>query len=183
MNDFESIAHQAQSLSAQNTKTDFTAVALNIVALPLTMGCFFLSTDDSSKTKDVAMPDEWLASVAGLPSISRQGLELMADAMRTKGWVSVAEAVRFIEIERAAIQASTELDDSAEKVLRSSVGASLLLARAEKELPGTIQRFAEGAQSFVEAAGGALSFTAEKAIWVGKGLGTLAGFMRVLRKK
>ncbi len=182
MNDFESIAQQAKSLAAQNTTTDFAAVALNIVALPLTMGCFVIPTDDTSKTKEVAVPDEWLASVAGLPSISRKGLELLADAMKTKGWVSVSEAVRFIEIEQAALQSTAKQDQSATKATESAVGASLLLARAERDLPGTIRRFAEGAQSFVEAAGGVLSFTAEKAVWLGKGLGIVAGAMRNLRK-
>ena len=182
MNDFEAIAKQAKSLAAENTKTDFAAVALNIVALPLSMGCFLLPTDDTSKTKEVAVPDEWLASVAGLPSISRRGLELLADSMKDKGWVSVAEAVHFIELEQAAMLTERKTEENATKAAKASVGASLLLARAEREIPGTIKRFAEGAQSFAEAAGGVLSFTAEKAIWVGKGLGAVAGLMRDLRK-
>lgn len=182
MNDFKTIAQQAKSLAERNTKTDFAAVALNIVALPLSMGCFLFPTDDTSKTTEVAVPDEWLASVAGLPSISRKGLELLVDAMKAKGWVSVAEAVRFIEIEQAAMLAAQETDENATKAAEAPGGASLLLARAEKELPGTIKRFAEGAQTFAQAAGGVLSFTAEKAVWVGKGLGAVAGLMRDFRK-
>ena len=182
MNDFESIARQAKSLAAENTATDFGAVALNIVALPLTMGLFFIDTDDKTKTKEAAVPDEWLAAVAGLPAISRKGLELLANAMSEKGWVSVAEAVDFIEIEQKSMHSEEKKNESATKAAASSVGASLLLVRAEKELPGTIKRFAESAKSFAEAAGGVLSFTAEKAIWIGKGLGAVASFMRDVRK-
>lgn len=182
MNDFESIASQAKQLAVENTKTDFGVVALNIVALPLTMGVFCLDSDDKTKTHEVAVPDEWLASVASLPIISRNGLELLAEAMKAKGWVSVAEAVRFIELEQAASQSTSQAKKSAAKSNPSTVGASMLLARAEQELPGTIKRFAEGAQSFVEAAGGVLSFTMEKALWVGKGLGAIAGLMRDIRK-
>jgi hypothetical protein len=182
MSDFESIARQAKSLAAENTTTDFAAVALNFVALPLTMGLFCIDVDDKTKTKKVAVPDEWLVAVSGLPVISRKGLELLADAMKEKGWVSLAEAVRFIEIEQDAIKLATKKDGDVNKAAASSAGASLLLARAEKELPGTIKRFAEGAQSFAEATGGVLSFTVEKAVWIGKGLGVVASFMRDIRK-
>ncbi|MPQ69458.1 hypothetical protein [Pseudomonas sp. MWU12-2323] len=183
-NPFTQVADQAKILALQNTNVSFAALALNMIALPLTMGLISVDIHDKSKAQDVAVPDEWLASVAGLPTISRKGLELLADAMKAKGWVSVAEAIRFVEIEQAANrhnQDGTTPSDPGSKVY--SPGASMLLARAERDLPGTIQRFADGAQAFAQAAGGVISFTAEATASIGRGLGAVAEAMRTARDR
>ena len=175
---FSAIAAEAATLVDKNTSTDWGAVAINALVLPFLLTPI-MSVEDKSKLKTTAIGDEWLAVVAGLPVVSRAGLALLANALERKGWVSVDEAAEFIRIESEAQQLASEQAKAEQTSARP--GASMLLARAEKELPGAIRRFAEGTKDFVDAAGGVLAFTAEKAVWVGRGLGALAGLMKELR--
>jgi hypothetical protein len=176
--DFQNIAQQAEELSRATTRTNLGHAVLGALLMPLTLGLVVIDPSDRTLSETTAMPDEWLAAVSGLPEISRPGMEFLANVMKTKGWVSVSQALEFVELESAAQAAAvTAAPDVA------GAGAAMFLARAEKELPGTIARFAEGAKEFGEAAGGVLSFAAEKAIWAGKGLGWLADEMRGFRSR
>lgn len=179
MQDFKQIAVEAQRIAAEHTGTDWGAVAVNTLTILIALTPV-MDTSDKSKLDSTAMHDDWLAAVAGLPSVSKNGLRLLAKAVERKGWVSVAEALDFIHLEEMAQEEAREAmaTDSA----KEHRGAAMLLARAEAELPGTIQRFADGAKDFAVAATGVLAFTAEKTLWVGHGLGTVAGWMRQLRK-
>lgn len=165
-------------LVAQNTSLDWNAVTLNILALPF-VGAVF-DVDDKSALAGIAVEDEWLATASRLPVISREGMELLAKGLEKKGWISVAEAERFVKIERDAFLRRPK---DTEPEAASREGAAMLLARAEKELPGTLKRIAEGAGDLADAAKGVLMFSTEAAIFAGKGVGALAGWMRHARIK
>lgn len=175
---FDAIASEAATLVGKHTKTDWGAVAVNAVVLPFLLTPI-MSVEDKSQLKTTAIGDDWLAAVAGLPKVSREGLSLLAKGLEAKGWVSVAEAAEFIRIESDAQRIASEQAKSEQATARP--GAAMLLARAEHELPGAIHRFAEGAKDFVEAAGGVLAFTVEKTLWVSKGLGAIAAWMKEMR--
>jgi hypothetical protein len=176
--EFEAIAAQAMTLANKHTSTNWGAVALNAAVLPFLLTPI-MSIEDKSQLKTTAIDDDWLAAVAGMPQVSKAGLSHLASALERKGWVSVEEAATFVEIEAASYE-----DDcrriKAEQATKQP-GAAMLLARAEQELPGAIQRFADGAKEFAQAAGGVVAFAAEKAMWAGKGLGTVASWMKELR--
>lgn len=172
------LAADARALAKRNQKVSADAVVLNIITSCLLMGPV-MSIEDRQHWTTIAISDEWLEAAASLPAISRKGLELLAKALQVKGWVSVAEAIEFVELEELASKAQTQQADALNQ--SQMPGAAALLARAESDLPGTIDRFAESAMDAALAVGGVLAFSYEKTILVGKGLGAAARFVRNLR--
>lgn len=183
--EFKDIAKEAQLMAKKNRKDSPEALLLNLFLFPLTLGAVCVPLEDKSHLKTVPMPDEWVDGVSQLPSISRQGLELLAEAIQKKGWVSIAEAIKFAEIEEqcAAEISKTEQAKTEKEKAEQSPGAIKLLARAEQELPGTIDRLIEKSTEVAKAAAGVASFVTEKSIWVGKGLGSVANILRTIRKE
>lgn len=175
---FEQIAQQAASLAKENRRVSWDAVTLNVLLVPL-MGWGVVDTTDKAQLSKTPMPDEWLQAVASLPDISQDGLKSLASALTRSGFVSVLDALEFVESERAALSASASRKGGNEL----ASGAAMLLARAEQEAPGSIERFAEAARDLATAAAGAASFTIEKAVWFGKGLGAIANVMKDIRKQ
>lgn len=163
-NNFEVIAAQAAEIADRHTKLDVGSVAINCFLLMFLAP--LISTDDKSAHKTTPIGDDWLAAVAGLPQISKDGLALLAHALEKKGWVSIEEAGRFVQIEIAAGEKERERAEAVESM--EQPGASMLLARAEHELPGTIERFANGAKDFGQAAVDVVAFAANKAALLGK---------------
>ncbi len=176
--DFDQIARQAAALAKENRKVNWDAVAQNVLLVPL-LG-LRRDTSDKIALAKTAMPDEWLQAVASLPVISQDGLKTLANEITEHGFVSVKAALEFVEAESAAMS-SARTQESIEEG-QQATGAAMLLARAERELPGSIARFADSARDLVSAAAGVASFTIEKAIWVGKGFGAVATAMKDLRK-
>lgn len=178
--DFEKIAADATALANKHTRVDWEAVAANVFLVPLTMGAIALSTTDKDALKKAAMPDEWLQAVASLPDISQKGLELLATDLSRNGYVSVQAASEFVNLEKTAAESRKQADSSAKS--KPATGAAMLLARAEKELPGSIARFTLMANDVASAAWGFASFTLEKTILAGKGLGSIASMLKDIRK-
>lgn len=179
--EFERIADEAKSLHRDAQDTDWALVALNLVLFPFVLGPA-VSVADNTKSKEQPMPDEWLQVVSTLKPISKRGLKLLSDALATKGYVSVHDAYSFVEIEqRCAADTEARLKDHTEAASQVT-GAAMLLARAERDLPGTIDRYYEDTKDLIAAASGAAAFAAEKAIWIGKGLGGLAQSLEKFRK-
>lgn len=174
---FEQIAREASDLGRSLDTFSWGKVALNALTIPL-LG-FDVDVGDSSQLDKVQIDDEWLGAVAGLPRVSKKGLRHLSDAIADKGWVSVREAMRFVEIEQK-VQAAQMAEAEAEE-RRSSAGAAMLLARAERELPGTIGRIADGAKDLAEAATAMVVFTKEAALFTGRSAGAAAGWLRGLR--
>lgn len=171
---FDLIARRAEEAARENTRIDWESVALNALTIPL-LG-IPINAEDTSKLDSVPMDDEWLGAVSGLPTISKQGLRFLSDAVAAKGWVSVREAVRFIEIEQKAASLQKEKAEGEER--RTNVGTAMLLARAERELPGTIARVTEGAKDLAEAAANVVIFTKEAALATGRSMGAAAEWLR-----
>lgn len=71
---FNEIASQASVLLQQNQETNWSLVCLNVLLIPTTLGALCLPTDDNSKAREEAVPDEWLKAVASLPNVSKEGL-------------------------------------------------------------------------------------------------------------
>ncbi|WP_413460729.1 hypothetical protein [Herbaspirillum huttiense] len=175
--EMKDIASQAEDLYQKHQKTDWAAVAANLFLFPITYGVLSINTDDVSELRAAAMPDDWLKAVASLPNLSKKGLATLADDLTKNGFVSVYTARKFVEIET---NERSEANSSPKEV--ASAGSAMILARAEKELPGTIKRFAESAKDVAGAMSGFASFTIEKSILAGKGLGAAAEFLKTLRK-
>jgi hypothetical protein len=178
---FHDIAKQAKILAKQNEQTDWAKVSLNVFLIPATFGSFWLDTTDNSKAKEQAMPDDWLQAVASLPNVSKSGLNHLAKVLTKKGFISVQDAMDFVEIERRDMAEERKKNAGKGKEQQQAMGAAMLLARAEKDLPGTIDRFVEGTKDIVQAASGAAAFATEKAVWLGKGLGAIAASMKDIR--
>lgn len=102
----------------------------------------------------------------------------MTKSLSKKGFVSVQDAIDFVKIEKREMAAQQKILVDQEKEQRQATGAAMLLARAEKELPGSIERFIEGTKGIVQAASGVAGFATETAVWLGKGLGTVVNHMR-----
>lgn len=181
---YNAIAAEANRIADRNTTTDWSAVALNAASM-LTLLTPVVETGDTSKLALVAMHDDWLGAVAGLPMISTEGLAFIAKAISGKGWVSCADALKFLKIEEATQVAAAKkmAGISSPAAPFQSQGTAQLLARAEAELPGTIERFAAGAKEAATVATDVLAFTAKNAILVGKGLGATAKWVGGLNKK
>lgn len=77
------------------------------------------------------MPDDWLVSVSKSGDISKEGISYLAKCIDKKGYVSVSDALNWVEIEKKvdgkAVLKNT-IDDG-----RSQVGASMILNRAVNE--------------------------------------------------
>jgi hypothetical protein len=173
----ENLSQETAAIARAKTRISWGAVALNAISIPLSG--VTIDTEDKSALATTAVDDAWLAAVAGLPTVSRRGLEFLSSALGDKGWVSIDEALRFVEIEKS--QRDVAVQAEAAKAAVANRGAAMLLARAESELPGTLARVAENAKDIAIAAVGVANFTKEVAILSGKSLGTAAGWVKSIR--
>lgn len=105
-------------------------------------------------------------------------MESLAGALRDKGWVSVAEAAAFVDRERAERAAAGNAPPPAPRRAEND-GAALLLARAERDLPGTLARFQENAIAWSQAGRGAWRLTRRASK---KAIGLAAGQIQALGK-
>jgi hypothetical protein len=47
-----------------------------------------------------AVPDDFYADVANLPNVSAEGLRYISDLVESRGWLSVLDTQKFVQIER-----------------------------------------------------------------------------------
>lgn len=172
--DLVRVSNYVDEIAREKTSLDRGAMALNVVMVPL-IG-FAKDIEDTRALDTTAVDDAWLAAVAGLPMVSRSGMQFISEALAEKGWVSIREAQQFVALEQRH-QAEAQARVASEKLV-SKAGASMLLARAERELPGTLQKVAEGVKDIAEGAAGLLSFSRDVAVITGKGLGHAARMFR-----
>lgn len=86
---------------------------------------------EKREQKSVAMPDEWLDQVARTPDVSKQGLAHLARCLAQQGFVSVADAVRWLELERQEQENQKRL--KAVEQGQRAPGAKALLLRAQAQ--------------------------------------------------
>lgn len=86
---------------------------------------------EKREQKSVAMPDEWLDQVARTPDVSKQGVAHLARCLAQQGFVSVADAVRWLELERQEQENQKRL--KAVEQGQRAPGAKALLLRAQAQ--------------------------------------------------
>ena len=164
MSEFHDIAKEAREYVSNNAKTDTDKVLLNL----LTLGAFSIDTEDTRHLESIPMPDAWCESVSELPNISKKGLGILTNDLTKNGFVSVAAARFFLDNEKS-VRAKKQEKLRASKKLKQ-VGSAKLLARAEKENPGSIDSFISLSKDIGAAVSGSADDTLEKVAWIGKGL-------------
>ena len=179
-NEFQNIAKQASSLAGKNSKTDWDKVAINLFLIPATLGAVSIDIEDTNHLENTAMPDSWCDSVSEIPNVSKRGLEILTKDLATKGFVSIEAANRFVSVEKTVLADRGKKEELSTKL--NNEGAAKLLARAERELPGSIQSFIDATKEFGSAASGVAQFAIEKTVWMGKGLGVVASVLKDVRK-
>jgi hypothetical protein len=76
-------------------------ILMTIVPPPLLRGKrLLIDAEDRSALAATAVPDDFYADVANLPNASAEGLRYISDLIASKGWLSVLDAQKFVQIER-----------------------------------------------------------------------------------
>lgn len=92
--------HSELMIDIGTTLLAFLPVALP-VSLSLMAGGFIYSALEKNKNlNETSMPDEWLNLVSESGNISKTGVNYLARKAEKKGFVSVKEAITFLEIEK-----------------------------------------------------------------------------------
>lgn len=151
-NEYTQASREAKALLEANTRFDWERLGLAVALLPVApvLGMLVGGGTTSEDAKKARMPDSWLRTVADIPQLSDKGLAYLSGLLADKGWVSVAEAVEFLKREEAAQTARLEAESAArveangiDAIAPKGSGAAYLLARAERQLPGTLGRLTE----------------------------------------
>lgn len=96
-------------LSSDVTKVIWWQVIIDLVLFIPTAGwVIFEKPFDASATKTTPVSDDWLGEVAKLERVSTAGSDFLASALNATGWLSIAEARRFVEIEKAEEKAEAD---------------------------------------------------------------------------
>lgn len=102
------------------------------VGLVLVVGSYVASAVNHGQRKsETPMPDSWLKEVSESSEVSEKGLSYLASALSKKGFVSVADAVKWASIEKDI--ADKRVKKESKSAGLSEQGAQLLLARAKEE--------------------------------------------------
>jgi hypothetical protein len=125
----EGLLSQAKAIAKQHEKIEWGAVAgALLMVCTLAPGSLPEKYTHTRAWSTVAMPDDWLVAVSGLPNISRTGLALLTDQLHLHGFVSVQDAMDFLTLEMGGER--TPLSGG-RHVIANSRGAEMLLARAK----------------------------------------------------
>jgi hypothetical protein len=102
-------------------------LALVVGAVSITME----TLSEGKALKTARMDDGWLEKVSNSRDVSKEGLAYLAKGLSKKGYVSVSEAIHFLELE-AKSQKATEAATNRDHALAGE-GAASLLDRAQAE--------------------------------------------------
>lgn len=93
------------------------------------------------------MPDDWLAGVSDSDRVSKEGISYLAKCIDKKGYVSVSDALNWVEIEKDidSKNKNKEQVDAGKK----QAGASMIMNRAVNEC-GFKRTFAAGKEFIVD---------------------------------
>ncbi len=110
--------------------------AVSLVNLPLGLllglsGAVGAAMSDRKALDQARMSDEWLSQVAQSKDVSKEGLALLARALADQGFVTVADAVRWVELEKSIAERQARQEEAA--AAKREPGASALLDRARLE--------------------------------------------------
>ena len=121
------------AMEAIVTATAFINPPLGIVLGLATMVNSSLDTTSKNKRNlsDARMPDSWLKEVADSDFLSDEGLKYLTNILNKKGYVSVEDALRYVEIENEIAKKNQKLKEK-EKLLENE-GALSILKKAESK--------------------------------------------------
>ena len=177
------------ALAKKHTKVDWGASLAFVPLAVITYGLVQLDTEDRSALDRTAVPDVWVERAATLPCASVKNLITLQKALGRKGYVSVTAADEFCAVElaremnAAATEASAKLKaDATETAGFAALRNRLATQDYEPTTQEVLPQLMDHAKDWLSAGAGVVSFAAEKAVWVGKGMGLAADVMRGLRK-
>lgn len=109
---------------------------------------------DRRSLTDARMPDAWMAELALAPDVSQVGLAFLARRLADRSFVSVQDALDFLDIEEAAEKTALADKSKADAAAQPQPGANALLERARKDcgemLDPTIFDRAKGALKVID---------------------------------
>lgn len=172
-------------MATKHTRTDWSAVALNLPLFVVTYGLVAISTEDRSALAAAAMPDTWVCAAAELPAASAKNLARLRQAIEKRGFVSIEDADRFCTVELAREQEAACQRTRAAAVEQGRAGLgyaalSLRLAADDGDLTPE-QAYAKlriSVRGLADAGVGLLSLAADKAAWLGKGVSVAVDRLR-----
>lgn len=149
MSDSSELYYEIQKQDPDHiTKWDFLEVAgYGVLAAHLPLGLLLVvgsnvadSLAKRKKQSETPMPDEWLQQVSESDNVSPEGIEMLAKALKKRGFVSVKDAINWADHERRlaeknAKEAALRKKDGSDENIS---GASMILARAKTELTDRI---------------------------------------------
>lgn len=107
------------------------------VGLALVVGSMLAeSASKHQRRSETPMPDSWLEEISDSEGVSEKGLAFLAKTLDKKGFVSVSDAVKWVEIEKREsqkIRAKQQRDNNL-----AQTGAQALMARAKHDCRGLL---------------------------------------------
>jgi hypothetical protein len=104
---------------------------LPVALLIITGGELMSLVEKKSNLNDSRMSDEWLEHVSETKNVSQEGLAFLAKKLSKKGYISGADAKKWLEIEykeAEKLAVKKKISDT-----KNNKGATALLVRAKKE--------------------------------------------------
>jgi hypothetical protein len=119
------------TLAAEAATVQWWKLAVNVALFVPTLGgvIFEKMTDDRAVAK-TPVADAWLGDAAKLATLSEGGMEFLSDILAREEPVTIAEARRFVEIEKRAVEAAEERRRVDAEV--SKAGLAALKSRLEQ---------------------------------------------------
>lgn len=97
------------------------------------LGGFETSKKSKTSLEETRMPDSWLKDVSNSDIISDESLSFLAKRLKKKGFISVADALQFIDLENEICRKKSAQKEK-EKLLENE-GALAILKKAEFKFP------------------------------------------------
>lgn len=95
----ERLALRTCELTDKATRVVWWKVVANMILFVPALGTCPFDVMDRSALGTTRVPDDFLSDIANFTTASKNGLRFLSNAIDEKGWLSVSEAIRFIEIE------------------------------------------------------------------------------------
>lgn len=123
-----------------NLELEALSVGLAFVNLPLALGLLTISSigdtiEENKNMKSTHMSDAWLKKVSEADGVSPEGLSFLSKRLEKNGFVSVADASKWLSMEEEVAKKAKEAKkkQSLKDAISESDGASSLLKRAKEE--------------------------------------------------
>jgi hypothetical protein len=117
------------------TLSAFFVIANPPIAIVLTIcACIASAIKKETSLKEQRMPDDWLKKVSESEQISKEGVQFLAKKLSKNGFVSVSDALTFLELEKEIKEKEYKANEKAKSL--SNIGALSILEKANKEVPG-----------------------------------------------